>query len=461
MDPLLILLIALVIVVGGITILRLHAFLALIVAALVVGALAPPEALEAQGLAGESVGARVADAFGATAAGIGILIAMAAIIGKCLLDSGGAERIVLSAQRLLGEKRTPQAFVASGFILGIPVYADTVFYLLLPLAKAMWVHTRRNYLLYVLCIVAGATMTHSLVPPTPGPLLVADALGIDVGVMMLGGIIVGICTVTVGYFYNKWANRRWDIPLRPSAELTQEQIDAIAMRDTTSLPSLWLSLLPIALPVVLIAGAAVIERQYADGGAPWYAAALLYVGEKNLALTIAAAASILLLILRPNVDRKQMAEAMQSALLSAGIIILITSAGGALGKMLQQTGIADVLRAMMPESKLFILPIAFMLTVLVRTAQGSATVSMITAVGIVAPLAAAGDLGYHPVYLALAIGCGSKPGMWMNDSGFWVISKMSGLTEVETLKTAAAVLTVMGFTGLIVTMLGAWLLPLV
>ena len=142
-------------------------------------------------------------------------------------------------------------------------------------------------------------------------------------------------------------------------------------------------------------------------------------------------------------------------------MILIIAAGGAFGAVLQQTDIATSLREILPAAKLSLLPIAFAITVVIRTAQGSATVAMITTAGIVSPIAAAGGLGFHPLYLALAIGCGSKPIMWMNDSGFWIISRMSGMTETETLKTATAMMGLMAAVGLGVVILGAWLMPMV
>jgi GntP family gluconate:H+ symporter len=131
--------------------------------------------------------------------------------------------------------------------------------------------------------------------------------------------------------------------------------------------------------------------------------------------------------------------------------------------VLRQTDIASDIKDLLPVTRLALLPLAFLVTTLVRTAQGSATVAMITAAGIVSPIAAGGAaaLGFHPVYLALAIGCGSKPVMWMNDSGFWIIGKMSGFTEAETLRTATVMMAIMGVAGLLATILGAWLLPLV
>ena len=539
MNPIAILLVGMAVVVGGVLLLRVHAFLALIVGALIVSFLTPRESVyeqelrakavpvveaaesggvflvlrkenddsfrevarvqfdpeegdrgtarivgsrdrfkirdgdlivrpdhqqSAASLSAQSIGQHVAVGFGRTCMGIGILIAMAAIIGKCLLDSGGAERVVLSIRRVMGEERTGVAFLGSGFLVGIPVFFDTVFYLLVPLAKAMHVKTGKHYVLYILAIVAGASIAHSLVPPTPGPLFVANELGVDIGLMILGGSIVGIFALPFGYAFAKWANRRWDIPLRPSSELSAEELEAMANRDESALPSLGLSLLPILLPVVLIAGNTILGMLVDESAPVWIAGFLSVIeliGNKNVALVIAGIVAITLLAKQLSNDRDLVKRAVGAALASGGVIILITAAGGSFGHVLRLTGISNELKELIPATQLILLPAAFLTTTLVRVAQGSATVAMITAVGIFAPIAAVGDLSFHPLYLALAIGCGSKPYPWMNDSGFWIISTMSGFTEGETLKTASVVVALMGFVGLAVTMAGAFLFPLV
>lgn len=408
------------------------------------------------------LGDRIAEGFGRTVTGIGILIALASIVGEALLLSGGAEKIVAWSRRAMGENRIALAFLLSGFILGIPVFFDTVFYLLVPLGKVMRVRTGRDYTLYILCIVAGATMTHSLVPPTPGPLFVAEALKVDLAKMILVGTVVAAVCATAGYAYAAWINRRLDIPLRETAGLKAADLEEIAKRDESSLPSLWLSLMPIFLPVVLISAAAFIDRPAADPSSGVMQAwnLLQTLGDKNISMAIAATIALLAVALRPR-GKEGVAKSVGEALASAGVIILITSAGGAFGQMLQQTDIATAIKEMVPSGRLALLPLVFVVTMTIRIAQGSATVAMVTAAGIASPLAAMGDLGYHPVYLALAIGAGSKPGMWMNDSGFWIIGKMSGFTEGETLRTATVMMSVMGFTGLAVTWLGAWLFPMV
>jgi GntP family gluconate:H+ symporter len=426
-----------------------------------VGALARKAAL---GRAGTTVGERVASDFGSTCASIGILIALAAIIGKCLLDSGAADKIVRSAMRVTGEKGAPFAFLGSGFLLGIPVFFDTVFYLMIPLGKALTMRTGRNYLLFVLSIVAGATMAHSLVPPTPGPLFVAGELGIDLGTMILAGCAVGICASLAGFTFARFANARSEVPLRESPDFSLKDMQELSRRDDSQLPPLVLALSPIVLPVLLIAGFTVLdtlnkEFKLLPADSQLYAT-MKVLGHQNVAIGIATAIAMGMLLWQRRSSLKELSNAAGSALASGGVIILITAAGGAFGGALKQTGVANLISSIDQQSHLLVLVIAFFITVAIRTAQGSATVAMITAVGVLAAFAEPGRLACHPVYLAMAIGCGSKPVAWMNDSGFWVICKMSGMTEAEGLKFVTPMSIIMGVVGLGVTLLGAWLLPL-
>ena len=483
MHPGWILLIAVGIVLGGILLLRLHAFLALLLAALVVTMLTPATALEHY--AGEKMAAgewtekaadrfvrstpaaRVAVAFGETCGKIGILIAMASIIGKCMLDSGGADRIVRWTLQLVGQARAGVALAASSFVLSIPVFFDTVFYLMVPLAKATRMRTGKDFLLYVLAILAGGTMAHSLVPPTPGPLYVAGELGVDLGTMMVAGCVVGLAAVVVGYAFAAWANRRWDLPLRESAGVSLQELEESLRCDERDLPPVWAAVLPIVLPVVLITGSTGVTAwlDAIDPGrtAAWLATVELTVntlGDKNAALIIAAVLALAMLVRQKRGTPSKVASAVQAALAGGGVIILITAAGGAFGATMRQCGVAgEIVRLTEGVGPVLILPVAFLVTAAIRAIQGSATVAMITSVGVFGQLATAG-LDFHPVYLALAIGCGSKPLSWMNDSGFWVICKMSGMTETEGLRTITPLLTLMGVAGLAATMAGATLLPM-
>ena len=412
---------------------------------------------QARSEAAMSVGRRVATGFGDIVGGIGIVIALAAIIGECMMRSGAADRIVWSIRRLLGDAYAPQAFVASGFVLCIPMFFDTVFYLMLPLAKTLRRQTGRHWVLYVLCVVAGATMAHALVPPTPGPLMVISELGVNMGLMMVGGIIVGSIAATAGYLYAVWADRRWDAPLPEEEAGSTHRLET----DQSSWPPLAVAILPILLPVILISGSSLLDLYPAGSVPPAWTAYLRFWGDKNVALVVSAALALAMLWWARRGTLRDLSRTTQDALSSAGVIILIIAAGGAFGAALKQTGIATTLTDLMPAAKVALLPLSFLITSTIRIAQGSATVAMITAVGIVAPIVAAGDLGYHPLYVALAIGCGSKPIPWMNDSGFWIISRMSGFSEVQTLRTASAMMSLMGVVGLAVTMLGSWLVPLV
>ncbi|MDH3649812.1 MAG: GntP family permease [Saprospiraceae bacterium] len=473
-----ILLIGILIVVGGIIGLRLHAFLALILGAFVVAVLTPDSAIEAfalsknmgesgaQQLAARSVGARIATAFGDTCGKIGILIAMAAIIGKCLLESGGAEKIVRSTLKVTGEKRAPISFLGSSFFLAIPVFFDTVFYLMIPLAKAMAMKIGKNYLLLVLAVAAGGVMAHSLVPPTPGPLFLVVELDIPIGLMITSGTIVGLFTIVAGYLFAVWANRKWPIALRDSVDAPLQEIKELAGKGDAALPGLLFSSLPILLPVGFITIKAGLDTFYPSStGSSQSVVDLLvsfamFLGEKNLALITGALVALLLLAAHKQ-DQSSLRKSVQDALLSGGVIILITSAGGAFGAMLQQSDISTRIADLTQGYQMALIPLAFLITAVIRTAQGSATVAMITAAGILAGMATNSELPYHAVYLGLAIACGSKLIPWMNDSGFWIVCKMSNLTEKEALKTFSPLLTIMGLSGLIIIIIGAKLFPLV
>ena len=460
-----------IVVIGGILFLRLHAFLALLLGALLVSILTPTQSVEqfaldrgmsaaaAESLARTNIGERVAQGFGRTCGQIGIIIAMASIIGTCLLKSGAADRIVRTTLKWLGERRAPLSFMGSGFLLGIPVFFDTVFYLMIPLGKAMYMRTGRNYLLYVLSIVAGATMAHSLVPPTPGPLFIANELGVDLGLMILAGCVLGAFTASAGYAYAHWASRTWAVPLRESKESLLELAE-LSKRDDSELPPVWLAVLPILLPVALIAARTGLDSMLGlDPEQSGLMRLILNLGDKNIALILAAI--IALLVLVKNSSGEDTIADVRGALSSAGVIILITSSGGAFGNALQQTGIGNAIQELSTTYQISVLPLAFFLTTMVRTAQGSATVAMITAAGIFSGMADPAQLGFHPVYLCLAVGCGSKPIWWMNDSGFWVVTQMSGMTEKESLKTLTPMNLIMGLVGLAVTMLLAELFPLI
>ncbi len=484
MTSIALILLGLAIVIGGVVWLRGHAFVVLTVAAIVVGMLTPSKLVyydalrqdpsnvaAAEAAANQTIGERVATGFGSTCRKIGILIAMASIIGECLLVSGAAQRIVDAIQQTIGEKRTPLALVASGFVLGIPVFFDTVFFLLIPLARALYSRTGKNYVLYVMSVVVGGTMAHSLVPPTPGPLLVASELGVDLTTAILAGLVVGGIAAMTGHLMAIWLDQRVTPNLTHWAEApdpvqTPSPAEAGTKTEPSRRPSVFWSLLPIVLPLALLA-LGTLSRLPQPGQIDTELRLFLlqlgsFIGNKNVALTLSALVAVGLLWWSKPGDGTVTPEAVQRALAAGGTVLLVTAAGGAFGHIIRQTNIAGEVVQWVPiqGTGIALLLIAFSITAVVRAAQGSATVAMITAVSIIAPIVDTIQLPYHPVYAFLAIGCGSKPFPWMNDSGFWVVGRMSGLTPSETLKTFSVILTVMGVAGLVATLIGATLFPM-
>ena len=478
--PLLVLAIGVAIVLGMILVLRLNAFFALITAALVVSFLAPGEvAVKAT---------RVAEAFGVTAGKIGVAIAMAAVIGTAMTASGAADRIVQGFLGALGEKRAASAMAASGFVLSIPVFFDTVFYLLVPLARSLRRRTGRHYLKYLLALGAGGTATHSLVPPTPGPLFVATELGVDLGLMILVAAVIAIPPTLAGLLYAGWIDKRLTLSQPPEDDdpLQEPPPDR-------NWPSLGAALAPIVLPVALIAGQAVVSQlstmkasaivvaNQDDGmsdsaddgdGAPRYPWArraeplLAIAGNPNVALMLSAALAMLVYVAQRRPTRADQSLLVEEALAGAGVIILITAAGGAFGAMLKEAQVGEAIRELMAgggqPSGYETLLLAFGMASLIKISQGSSTVAMMTASGMIAAMLQADiSLGFHPVYLATAIGSGGICASWMNDSGFWVFSKMGGLTEAEALKSWTPLTAIAGVTGLVTTLAMARLLPLV
>jgi GntP family gluconate:H+ symporter len=342
--------------------------------------------------------------------------------------------------------------------------------MMFPIAKSLSIRNGRNYLLYILCIIAGTAMATSLVPPNPGPVFRAGALQIPLGTMILAGGIVGLCTWVPGYFWAKWANNRWHIPLRDSLDARLEDIKNATEKDEKSLPSLFVALLPIMTPIVLIIIGTFLGNFFHldnvsshKGFTSILVTILLFLGDKNMALTLGGIFAILVLYKQLSKSNKgELGRAVSGAFQSGGNIVMIICAGGAFGGVLQQTGISAVIADMTHGFQMMLIPMAFFVTFAIRTAQGSATVALITSSGILAGLVTSGlPLDYNPVYLGLAIGCGSKLIAWMNDSGFWVVTKMSNLSTPEALKSYSPMLAIMGFTGLIVIMVGAKFIPLI
>jgi len=380
-----------------------------------------------------------------------------------MMDSGAADRIVRGFLSLLGEKRSSTALMASGFVLSVPVFFDTVFYLLVPLARSMHRRTKKHYLKYAMAIAAGGVITHSLVPPTPGPLIMADNLGIDIGVMIMVGALVALPAAVVGMFFSGFVDRRMNIQMRPlGGELSEPE-----PLEDHQLPGLLVSLLPIILPVLLVSTDTIV-RAIAEGAAKGSglsraAGITAVLGDVNLAMLISAAIAMGMLKSKRALTNAQLAKVVEVSLMSGGVIILITAGGGAFGAMLKAAQIGPALLSLFrrPAAGMMLLVLGALIASLMKIAQGSTTVAMITSSAMIAAMVTSTKtLGYHPVYLATAIGGGSMIGSWMNDSGFWIFVKMTGLTEAEGIKSWTPLLAIVGLAGFVVTLILATVLPL-
>ncbi|POG55611.1 GntP family permease [Haloferax marisrubri] len=456
-SPLLTFVIGLALVVLLLVVLDLPAFVGLAIAAFAVGlvnaAFVPDFALA-------DAATRTASAFGNGMAGIGIPILMAAIIGKSMLESGSAQRIVRTFQSLVGKGNSDIALWGSSTVLAIPVFFDSVFYLMAPLARSMRARMGDNYALYLVVVGAGAATAHVFIPPTPGPLAVASEIGADIGTTMLIGVTVAVPSATMGgLVYGRWINRRIDIPLRDAMGTTTDELQERAQRDVSSLPSFLESTAPIIIAVALVGSLTVVNAlqgvtPVVEQVRPFVA----FIGDKNVALTVAALAAAYTYYRWSDLSRSDWEDELTEALKSGGNIAAITSMGGAFGALLAASGIGSYLANGLEGFGIPLLVTAWLIAAIVRIAQGSATAAMLTAAGIMAPLT--GQLPVHTAYLVMVIGAGGNICSWYNDSGFWLVKEIGGLTQMETLKTWTALTTIISVTGLVVVLVVSSVLPL-
>lgn len=444
-----------------ITKLRVHAFLALVGVAILAGILAPRGSLPGEPEKSHWVQAVevTATELGVVCGKIGIVIALASIIGVCVMESGAADKVVRRCIAVFGERRAGLALVTGGFLLGLSIFFDTFFMLLIPLARALRLRTGKDYTLFVMAICCAGAVTHSLVAPHPGPLAMAETLKVDLGWSVIVGALAAMPPVMLGWQVAKWLNRRCDVPLRETPGLPLAELQSITNKPESELPSFLASLLPVLLPIVLISTASFLA---AFGGAAQSKTVyplIEFIGNRNIALLMGALLAMWLLIRQRNLTMAGLATLLGPALETAGVIILITSAGGAFGLMLKHAGVGEAIRHFATGRDINLILLAWAVAVLMKFAQGSATVSMLTTAAMMVGVTQGTALPYHPMYLFLAIGFGALGISWMNDSGFWVIGRLSGFTERETLRTWTVLAFAMSFAGLLETLLLASVLP--
>jgi gluconate:H+ symporter, GntP family len=461
-----------------ISVLRMHAFIALVFAAFLAGFMThsfKPEVLDRIG------GAMKIDAtvnqwvaaveltsleLGSAAASIAISIGFASIIGLCLMESGAADKVVRRFLAAFGEKRAALAILASTYVLSIPIFFDTMFMLMVPLARALRLRTGKDYMLYVMCICCGGVITHSLTVPHPGPLAMVDNLGVEAGKSILWGVTAGVIPCCLGYFVAKWINARTPVELREIPGAPLEDLHGISAKPESELPSFFASILPVIGPILLISSASFAKFHYPDlliADLPMWAKVCLFVGNKNVALLLGTVFALWVLARQRNLSFTQVENMLGPPIETAGVIILITAAGGAFGGMLRNAGVGDAIKLVASHYQINLIFLGWLVAVVLRIAQGSATVAMLTTSSILWPMidpATNAPLTFHPMYLFLAVGFGAFCCSWMNDSGFWVVSKLGGLTERETLRSWTVLLTVNSIIGLLLTLLFATFLPL-
>ena len=454
--PLIVLLIGIVLVIVFITVLRIHAFIALILTAITVGLLS--QQLPESNITNQFVLAveLTMVEFGKVAGQIAWVIGLASVLGVALTESGAAERIVNQFIKWFGERYTPMALLFSGFVLSIPVFFDTVFFLLIPIAYSMGRRMKQNYMLYVLTVGAGAAITHALVPPTPGPLIMAETMQINLGLVIVAGVLMGIIPALSGYLFAQKIKNRFDVS---PPDLQDEAL--AAAEEPPKLPSFFLSMLPIVVPLLLIILASLMEIFY-PGEKSGLQTFIGFVGNKNMAMLAGTILALWLLARQKHWNIRQLEKVMERPLEIAGLIILITGAGGAFGAMIRNTGIGETIQQLAGKGfEINLILLAWLISATMKIAQGSSTVAMITTSGIMVSLLATMEISYHPVYILVAIGFGSHTISWMNDSGFWVVGKLSGFTENQTLRSWTVTLVIMSVVGLVQTLLLSYLLPLV
>jgi GntP family gluconate:H+ symporter len=449
--PMLILLFGTLCVVLFIVALRLPAYISLILGAIIVGILSPHVG---DGNTWVSAVETAMKEFGITAGKVSFVIAIASVLGVAMTESGAAERIVNQLIKAFGESRAGVALLVAGFILSIPVFFDTVFFLLMPLALVLAQKTGKHLLLFVMAISCGAVITHSIIPPTPGPLLMAEAFNINLGLVIVAGLVCGIIPAYAGY---KFAQRQDNkITLLPPSLSDEDSVKPVK-----NLPSFGVSMLPIILPLLLIIAASVMTV-YQPNSNTAVAKSIAFVGNKNVAMFLGLIVALYLWAKNQGFSLKELGSRMERPLEIAGLIILITSAGGAFGAMISKTGLGDMINAISANGfSMNLIVVAWAMAVVIKLAQGSGTVSVITTAGIMAAIVGSGaDLPYHPIYLFMAIGYGSMVGSWMNDSGFWIVGKLSGMTEQQIFRSWTMLLAVIGTVGFVQALVMSYILPL-
>lgn len=407
---------------------RVHALLAMLIAAAIAGV--------SGGLTAAETVTVITKGFGSTLGSIGIVIGLGVMMGRVLEVSGAAEQIAYSFIKWLGKKREEWALAITGYIVSIPIFVDSAFVILYPLAKALAKNGKRSILTLGVALAGGLVVTHHTVPPTPGPLGVAGIFGVDVGAMILAGMCLAIPCVIGIVFYAKWLGTKYPefMPDETGSEDLKE-VHARYMEEKANkpLPSLFLSLLPIVTPILLIFinainGLILKTASFQGMESNWYFQTFEFLGAPIIALSISVLISVYTLM--PKATKEEVIDRMEEGLQAAGIILLVTGAGGALGAVLRDSGTGNILAEHVANLPITPVLIPFIIATLVRLIQGSGTVAMITAASISAPIISQiPDINL--LVAAQAATMGSLFFGYFNDSLYWVVNRMMGIKDVK------------------------------
>ena len=382
---------------------------------------------------------------GNTLKGIALLVGLGSMFGVILEVSGGAQALAVTMVKKFGDQKAAFALGATGLVVAIPVFFDAGLIILIPLAFSLAKRTNRSVLYYVIPLLAGLAVGHAFIPPTPGPVLVATMLGVDLGWVILVGIFCGIFAMIVaGPVWGSICGKKYMISV-PEHVAQQAEIDE------SKLPSFWTIVGIIMIPLVLIIANSVAKV------IPSLAAVqpvLAFLGEPFVALTIAVIAAMFLLGYKHGYTKEELEKLMTKSLEPTGMILLVTACGGVLRYMLQNSGLGDIIGNAVASANMPMVVVAFIIAALVRISVGSATVAMTMAAGIIAAMP--GIQGMSPLYLACvtaAIAGGATVCSHFNDSGFWLVKSLVGLDESTTLKTWTVMETLVGGTGFLVALI--------
>lgn len=416
---------------------NLHAIISILVGAVAIGVIAGMPLTEIV----ESVNTGI----GNTLKGIALLVGLGSMFGAILEISGGAQTLAVTMVNKFGDKKAAWALSITGLVIAMPVFFDAGLIILIPLAFSLAKKTKKSSLAYVIPLLAGLAVGHAFIPPTPGPILVANMLGVDLGWVILVGICCGIVSMIVaGPIWGNYCGNKYFVPV-PEQIQNQEEVDE------SKLPKFASVVLIILIPLVLIILKSVAGVVPAMAG---ILPVLSFLGEPFVALTISTVVAMFLLGMKHGYSMKELEKVMTDSLQPTGMILLVTASGGVLRYILQNSGIGEVIGNAVSSLSLPIVVVAFLVAVLVRISVGSATVAMTMAAGIISAMPGIGDLS--PLYLACvtaAIAGGATVCSHFNDSGFWLVKSLVGMDEKTTLKTWTIMETLVGGTGFIVALI--------